>query len=59
MEIADSVFQMKDNISYIEDRRKPNQFGLKTINIKYGDGYKGLQEHQPSDKILQLELKFH
>ena len=26
--------------------------GYKTINIKYGDGYKGLQEHQPFDKIL-------
>ena len=53
MEIADSVFSIeRQHKLYRRSKKNLNNLGYKTINIKYGDGYKGLQEHQPFDKIL-------
>ena len=53
MEIADSVFSIeRQHKLYRRSKKKLTNLGYKTINIKYGDGYKGLQEHQPFDKIL-------
>ena len=53
MEIADSVFSIeRQHKLYRRSRKNLTNLGYKTINIKYGDGYKGLQEHQPFDKIL-------
>lgn len=53
MEIADSVFSIeRQHKLYRRSKKNLTNLGYKTINIKYGDGYKGLQEHQPFDKIL-------
>ena len=53
MEIADSVFSIeRQHKLYRRSKKNLTDLGYKTINIKYGDGYKGLQEHQPFDKIL-------
>ena len=53
MEIADSVFSIeRQHKLYRKSKKNLTNLGYKTINIKYGDGYKGLQEHQPFDKIL-------
>lgn len=53
MEIVDSVFSIeRQHKLYRRSKKNLTNLGYKTINIKYGDGYKGLQEHQPFDKIL-------
>lgn len=53
MEIADSVFSIeRQHKLYRRSKKNLINLGYKTINIKYGDGYKGLKEHQPFDKIL-------
>lgn len=53
MEIADYVFSIeRQHKLYRRSKKNLTNLGYKTINIKYGDGYKGLQEHQPFDKIL-------
>jgi len=53
MEIADSVFSIeRQHKLYRRSKKNLTNLGYKTINIKYGDGYKGLPEHQPFDKIL-------
>ncbi len=53
MEIADSVFSIeRQHKLYRRSKKNLTNLGYKIINIKYGDGYKGLQEHQPFDKIL-------
>ena len=53
MEIADSVFSIeRQHKLYRRSKKNLTNLGYKTINIKYGDGYVGLQEHQPFDKIL-------
>ena len=53
IEIADSVFSIeRQHKLYRRSKKNLTNLGYKTINIKYGDGYKGLQEHQPFDKIL-------
>ncbi len=53
MEIANSVFSIeRQHKLYRRSKKNLTNLGYKTINIKYGDGYKGLQEHQPFDKIL-------
>lgn len=53
MEIADSVFSIeRQHKLYRRSKKNLTNLGYKTINIKYGDGYKGLKEHQPFDKIL-------
>ena len=53
MEIADSVFSIeRQHKLYRRSKKNLTNLGYKTINIKYGDGYIGLQEHQPFDKIL-------
>ena len=53
MEIVDSVFSIeRQHKLYRRSKKNLTNLGYKTINIKYGDGYKGLQEYQPFDKIL-------
>jgi len=53
MEIVDSVFSIeRQHKLYRRSKKNLANLGYKTLNIKYGDGYKGLQEHQPFDKIL-------
>ena len=53
MEIADSVFSIeRQHKLYRRSKKNLTNLGYKRINIKYGDGYIGLQEHQPFDKIL-------
>lgn len=53
MEIVDSVFSIeRQHKLYRRSKKNLAYLGYKTLNIKYGDGYKGLQEHQPFDKIL-------
>ena len=53
MEIADSVFSIeRQHKLYRRSKKNLTNLGYKTINIKYGDGYIGLLEHQPFDKIL-------
>ena len=53
MEIADSVFSIeRQHKLYRRSKKNLTNLGYKRINIKYGDGYIGLPEHQPFDKIL-------
>ena len=53
MEIVDSVFSIeRQHKLYRRSKKNLANLGYKTLNIKYGDGCKGLLEHQPFDKIL-------
>ena len=53
MEIVDSVFSIeRQHKLYRRSKKNLANLGYKTLNIKYGDGFKGLLEHQPYDKIL-------